>query len=1071
MAGLLIRGGMRHALSSRIGSALIALATAFATVAAPVTFNYGGHLVQNGTPVSGNADFQFRLFNAPTGGALVNANPPTVSTTLTGGDFSTPVDLTALGGLASIQDDSRVLQGGWVEVAVRRPGEQNFTPLLPRQQFSAVPGALFAESTAHEALADQVAPAAIGHAQIAPGSIQPDSLLAGTVVRSLNGLTDSVQIVAGTGVTLTSANGAITISSTGGSVGAVGWSLTGNGGVTDDQFLGTTDLHPLTLKVNGVQAVRYEFGQSTDFGNNPPNVIGGMANNSAGPGTYGSFIGTGSFITNGSFFSFIGGGSGLLLGTNSPWSAMVGGFNNILSDNSNGSFIGGGLDLRIYNSTGAVMAGGTDNTITNSGGAFIGGGQNNLISPDVSGSSTLLAVITGGGHNTINGSSYASIGGGAYNTVDFGGYIGTIAGGQQNQITNAGWSTIAGGLGNKVVVSNGGAAIGGGAYNQVGLGNGTFYSAGYATVPGGYGNIAAGEYSFAAGLYAQATNNGTFVWSDSLAGQFDRFSSVTANEFAVRARGGVRFDTGGKGLTVDGISFNPAGNGFSLGDGAITVAKLSAPNPQPGQFLSLDGNGALQWVSAPGGGGPAGNAWQLGGNAGTTTGQFLGTTDAQPLELRASGQTGLRLSAAANASGETGVNVVGGFGGNSVAAGATGATIGGGGFKEANGVVHPNQALGSYATVAGGFDNLGGDVGTVVGGGSRNRTTDQYATVAGGLQNSALGNSATVAGGFNNQAGSAKGLFAAVGGGANNTASGEFAAIPGGSLNQATGVSAFAAGHRALATHDGSFVWADGTDANFGSTTPNEFAVRAHGGVRIDTGGRGLTVDGALITPGGANPVTSVNVSAAGSGKNAVEAHAKVGAIAIHGISDDAAANTYAAQFDGNVNMTGTLNVNGNIVASHVQVLGNLQVNDVAAQTVTARGLVGNPGTPDGTALSVKSGGIQVLGAGNETPTAVYRHIDDGTSQIDRQTSNTVFGGVDTTSLGIILNHPMLNGHPEVFVLFSENGTHYGGIDQLAYVAAYRSDLGRWTITHHGNNSGVRGHYDGSVWAIMIIKP
>ena len=1059
---------MRHAPSSRVASALIALAAAFAAEAAAITFNYGGHLVQNGAPVSGSADFQFRLFTAPTGGDLVNANPPTVSATLAGGDFSTPVDLNALGGLASIQDNSRAVQGNWVEVAVRRPGEQSFTPLLPRQQFSAVPGALYAESTAHALMADQVAAASVGHTQIAPGSIQPDSLLDGTVVRSLNGLSDSVRIVAGPGITLTSANGAITVSSTGGATGGPGWSLAGNAGVTDDQFVGTTDLHPLTLKVNGVQAVRYEFGQSSDFVNNPPNVIGGMVNNVAGPGTFGSFIGTGSYITNGSYFSFIGAGTGLLLGTNSPWSSMVGGFNNLLGDNSNGSFMGAGAGLRLYNSTGAVLAGGTDNTITNSTGSFLGGGVNNLILPTINGNPTQLSVLTGGGHNAIVGSSYASIGGGAYNVVDFGGGIGTIGGGQQNQITNAGWSTIAGGLGNRVVVSGGGAAIGGGAYNQVGLGNGTFFSAGYATVPGGYGNTAAGEYSFAAGLYAQATNNGTFVWSDSLAGQFDRFGSVVANEFAVRARGGVRFETGGRGLTVDGISFNPGGNGFALGDGAITAAKLAAPNPQPGQFLALDGNGALQWVSAPGGGGPAGNAWQLGGNADTTTGQFLGTTDAQPLELRAGGQTGFRLSAAANASGETSVNVVGGIGGNSVAAGATGVSIGGGGMKDVNGAVHPNQALGSYATVAGGFDNLGGDVGTVVGGGSRNRTTDQYATVAGGLQNSAVGNSATVAGGFNNQAGSAKGLFAAVGGGANNTASGEFAAVPGGSLNQATGVSAFAAGHRALATHDGSFVWADGTDANFGSTTPNEFAVRAHGGVRIDTAGRGLTVDGALITPGGANPITSVNVSAAGSGKNAVEAHAKIGAIAIHGIADDAAANTYAAQFDGNVNLNGTLNVNGNIVASHVQVLGNLQVNDVAAQTVVAHELVGNPGTPDGTALSVKSGGIQVLGAGNETPTAVYRHVEDGSSQIDRQ---TIFLPVETTSLGIILNHPMLNGHPEVFVLFSENGTHFGGIDQLAYVAAYRSDLGRWTITHHGNNSGVRGHYDGSVWAIIIVKP
>ena len=1071
--------GMRHAFPLRALALATFVAVPFGLPAAPASFSYGGHLNLNGNPVTGAADLQFRLFSAPTGGTLVNPNPPVVPVTLNNGDFSAAIDLTTMGGQASIQDNSRVLQGGWVEVSVRRPGEQNFTPLLPRQQFSSVPGALYAEETAHAGLADRVAAAGIGHAQLAPGAVQPDSLLAGTVVRSLNGMTDDLILQAGSGVTLQSANGTITISATGGGAGA-GWSLSGNGGTTDDnflgttderplvlkaggveglrlekavgdftygvnllvnqggdnailtgslansvlggqrnviagsvgsmigggenniitntdlnffhydkgrdavipggvnniasgnfsfaagsqaeaihqgafvwgdtffdgnggtypdrgpfasirenefavrarggvrfvtggaglmldgpitgkgvslptgsvtppqlaapnagpgrfltldaqgafvwadapsgaagdswslagnsgttddQFLGTTDQRPLILKVGGLQAVRYETGP--DFGGNPPNIVGGPANNAVGAGTYGSFIGTGSYLTNGSFYSFIGAGNTLEIGTNSAYGVLVGGFDNLLGDNSSGSLLGGGENNRIADSVGAVLTGGIENLITNSPGSLIGGGEANRILPTDVGNPTSLSVIAGGGQNQIVGSSYAAIGGGANNVISLGGGIGTIAGGQQNKIVNGGWSTIGGGLNNQVNVSAGGGTIGGGANNSIGLGNGTFYNAGYATVPGGYGNTAAGEFSFAAGLYAQATNTGSFVWSDGLAGQFDQFFSVTDNEFAVRARGGVRFDTGGKGLTVDGIVFNPGGNGFALGNGAVTAAKLSAPNPQPGQFLTVDGNGSLLWAPAPGGGGGA--AWLLGGNAGTADGQFLGTTDNRPLELRAGNQPGLRLAAAANASAETGVNVLGGYGGNSVATGATGATIGGGGKQDADGTAHPNHILGSYATVAGGFDNFGGDVGTVVGGGSRNRTTDAYATVAGGLQNSALGNSSTVGGGFNNQAGSANGLFATTGGGANNIASGEFATVPGGSLNQATGLSSFAAGHRALATNDGAFVWADGTEDNFGSLLPNEFAVRARNGVRFDTGGSGLSLDGTVL--------------------------------------------------------------------------------------------------------------------------------------------------------------------------------------------------------------------------------
>ncbi len=1072
--------GMRYAFPLRALALAALVAVPSGLQAAPASFNYGGHLNFNGNPVTGAAELQFRLFSAPTGGILVNPNPPVVPTTLNNGDFNASVDLSALGGLASIQDDSHSIQDNWLEVSVRRPGEQNFTPLSPRQQFSPIPGALYAEETAHAGLADRVAAAGIGHAQLAPGAVQADSLLSGTVVRSLNGMTDDVHLQGGNGVTLQSANGTITISATGGGTGD-GWSLTGNAGTTDGQFLGTTDFHPLILKaggidglrleqsgtdpgygvnllvnkdggntiaqgvlassvlggrqnvmagiesavigggennvitnadlnfyhydrglaavipgginnfasgnysfaagsqaeaihqgafvwgdtsfdgngghypdtgpfpsirenefavrarggvrfvtggtglmldgpitgkgvslpagsvtppqlaapnaapgrfltldadgafvwsdapaggsgngwllggnagttgdqflgttdqrplilkVGGLQAVRFEIGQSSDNGNNPPNIVGGLANNSAGAGTYGSFIGTGSYLTNGSYFSFIGAGSSLEIGTNSQYSVLVGGFDNFLGDNSSGALIGGGENNRIADSVGAVLTGGIENLITNSPGSSIGGGEANRILPTDAGNPTSVAVIAGGGQNQIIGSSYAAIGGGANNVIGLGGGIGTIAGGQQNKIVNGGWRTIGGGINNQVNVSAGGGTIGGGANNSIGLGSG-FYNAGYATVPGGYGNTAAGEFSFAAGLYAQATNTGAFVWSDGMANQFDQFFSITENEFAVRARGGIRFDTGGKGLVVDGIVFNPGGNGFALGNGAVTAAKLSAPNPQPGQFLSVDGNGSLLWAPAPGGGG--GPAWLLGGNGGTIDGQFLGTTDNRPLELRAGNQPGLRLAAAANASGETGVNVVGGYGGNSVATGATGATIGGGGKQDADGTAHPNRILGSYATVAGGFDNFGGDVGTVVGGGSRNRTTDTYATVAGGLQNSALGNSSTVGGGFNNQAGSANGLFATTGGGANNIASGEFATVPGGSLNQATGLSTFAAGHRALATNDGAFVWADSTEADFGSLLANEFAVRARNGVRFDTGGSGLTLDGTSI--------------------------------------------------------------------------------------------------------------------------------------------------------------------------------------------------------------------------------
>ena len=79
----------------------------------------------------------------------------------------------------------------------------------------------------------------------------------------------------------------------------------------------------------------------------------------------------------------------------------------------------------------------------------------------------------------------------------------------------------------------------------------------------------------------------------------------------------------------------------------------------------------------------------------------------------------------------------------------------------------------------------------------------------------------------------ASGNDAAVGGGVFNDASGLRSAIPGGQYNVADGSYSLAAGRKAKANHDGAFVWADATDADFASTQTNQFAVRASGGMHL----------------------------------------------------------------------------------------------------------------------------------------------------------------------------------------------------------------------------------------------
>jgi hypothetical protein len=281
----------------------------------------------------------------------------------------------------------------------------------------------------------------------------------------------------------------------------------------------------------------------------------------------------------------------------------------------------------------------------------------------------------------------------------------------------------------------------------------------------------------------------------------------------------------------------------------------------------------------------AGAVWSLTGNADTMPGtHFVGTTDNQALEFRVNNARVLRVEPHA-----TSPNVIGGYGGNSVTGGVYGAVIGGGGASgytnrvtDAYGTVgggRGNQAGDgagaiddqSYATVGGGADNTASGYMTTIGGGQGNTASGERATVGGGYFNMASGYMATVGGGFSNEASGnratvgggtdniASNSRATVGGGQGNTASTEYttigggfsngasgyaATIPGGYDNTAAGTMSFAAGRRARANHQGAFVWADSTDADFASGADNQFAVRAGGGVRFETGSAGAEVLG-----------------------------------------------------------------------------------------------------------------------------------------------------------------------------------------------------------------------------------
>jgi trimeric autotransporter adhesin len=265
------------------------------------------------------------------------------------------------------------------------------------------------------------------------------------------------------------------------------------------------------------------------------------------------------------------------------------------------------------------------------------------------------------------------------------------------------------------------------------------------------------------------------------------------------------------------------------------------------------------------------STWDRSGNVGTVAGvNFLGTLDAQPLDLKVNSARALRIEPTAGTP-----NLIGGHESNRVVKPAAGGTIGGGGSAEEGNIVsgdygtvggglfnesgyygftgggYFNYAGGDYAVAAGGFWNTAGRFAGTIGGGTDNIVTNGYgvigggatnvvggwaATVSGGEQNFAYYDYATVAGGLYNWA---RGDSSAVGGGYDNTADGWASVVGGGSDNRCTNAYGAIAG--------GLSNWVGGFAAFIGSGEQNtaDWDYAAVGGGFLNwSGGLASTVGG-----------------------------------------------------------------------------------------------------------------------------------------------------------------------------------------------------------------------------------
>lgn len=573
---------------------LTGLSAAPAAVPLGTAFTYQGRLTDNGAPANGYYDLVFTAYDAACGATNVVSGPFTNSLVpMRNGFFTVTLDF----GRCVFEGEAR-----WLEIAARTNGLGAFATFPVRQPLTPIPYALYAPNAG-------TATTAVVANGVGTNALMGTNIAAGQVVKTLNGLYDTVTLSAGPNITLATNRNELQISAAVG--GGAGWGLTGNSGTTGTNFLGTVDNLPLDFKVNGKRALRLEPSTL----NAPPNLIGGSESNFVAEGVCGATIAGGGTVTGYgnavlADFGVIGGGAGHTIDIYATSAVIGGGWGNWIQTNASSATISGGEGNRIENCWKTTIGGGKGNWIRSGAwSATIGGGEGNWIQAGASmatvGGGYYNAIqagsanVSGGFHNRIETNAYgATIGGGGYNTIETDAYLAMIGGGEHNIIcsnaihasisggyynsigTNAGQSTISGGELNGVIDDARHATIGGGWNNKAAtlatVGGGSYNGAtkdwatvsggrdnaarnSYATVPGGNNNMADGQYSFAAGRRAKAQGDGSFVWADAV--NADVFA-YGANQFVVRATGGYWLFSGtdNSGYPTSGVVL-PSGSG------------------------------------------------------------------------------------------------------------------------------------------------------------------------------------------------------------------------------------------------------------------------------------------------------------------------------------------------------------------------------------------------------------------------------------------------------------------------------------------------------------------------------
>ena len=579
------------------------------------------------------------------------------------------------------------------------------------------------------------------------GTLVTSKLDVGSISGSLTGGTE-LSNIAGSNLSIDS-NGQLNASGGGGGGGGGNWTANNNLLEPSDSNIDGIDVDevrtpllaatsgPLTLTVDGAQALELTGESGGDAGN----VVAGHSANTAA-GVAGATIAGGGFddgILNEANevtadYGTVGGGS--LNAATGNGATVSGGSDNEASGRT--AAVGGGFG-NAADGESATIAGGRLNEAAAKYGTIAGGGPGDESNPENTNNVVYgeYGTIAGGGNNQAGSddgdpttATFATVAGGEENEASD--EFATVGGGASNEASNS-RATVSGGLSNEATAVH--ATIGGGGYNEASeiattVGGGTFNKARGqgATVGGGFSNEANGKHTTIAGGGPSEENN----------------TDSTKN---------IVYDNYG---TIGGGGNNQAGSD----DGDPTTATYATV-----------GGGEKNEAS---------NIWA------TVSGGLSNEATATYATIGGGG---------ANEASESFTTV---GGGTVNKARGLGATVGGGLVNEANG---------RHTTIAGGGPSDENNTGN-----TNNIVYDNYGTIGGGGNNQA----------GSDDGDPTTATFATVAGGEENVASAQHATVLGGQENEASGNFSIALGRNATASDPGSLVVGDSTSNSVESVAGNQ---------------------------------------------------------------------------------------------------------------------------------------------------------------------------------------------------------------------------------------------------------